>query len=80
MDVMDLQDWMNLYEALSPDQKREFDRINQRADALAAQLRVEMRHYEAHLDAMQEALDRIQAAGAGEAGASDDRESVGQYA
>ena len=80
MDVMDLQDWMDLYEALPPDQKREFDRINQRADALAAQGRVERRRHEAICDAMQEALDRIQAAGDGEVGASGDRESAGQYA
>ena len=80
MDVMAVKEWRDLYEALPPDKKREFDRINQRADALAAQGRVERRRYEAHLDAMQEALDRIQAAGDGEVGARGDRESAGQYA
>ena len=71
MDVMAVKEWRELYEALPPDKKREFDRINQR---------VERRRYEAHLDAMQEAIDRIQAAGDGEVGASGDRDSAGQYA
>ena len=78
MDVMAVKEWRELYEALSPDQRQECDRINQRADALAAELRVARRRYEAHLDAMQEALDRIQSTD--DANAVGNRESAGQYA
>ena len=78
MDVMAVKEWRELYEALSPDQRQEFDRINQQADELAAQSRIERRRYEAICDAMQEALDRINAANA--AGAPGNPEAVGQYA
>ena len=37
MDIMAVKEWRELYEALSPDQRQEFERINQRADALAGQ-------------------------------------------
>ena len=78
MDVMAVKEWRDLYEALSPDQKREFDRINQRADALAAELHVEMRRHAEICDAMQEALDRLQSAE--DANAVGNPESAGQYA
>ena len=78
MDIMAVKEWREIYEALPPDQRQEFDRINQRADALAAESRVERRRHEAHLDAMQEALDRINAAKA--AGAPGNPEAAGQYA
>lgn len=61
MDVMAVKEWRELYEALPPDQRQEFDRINQQADELAAQSRVERRRHEAICDAMQEAIDRIAA-------------------
>ena len=78
MDIMAVKEWRELYEALSPDQRQECDRINQRADALAAESRGARRRYEAHLDAMQEALDRIQSTD--DANAVGNRESAGQYA
>ena len=59
MDVMAVKEWRELYETLSPDQRQEFDRINQQADELAAQSRIERRRHEAICDAMQEAVDRI---------------------
>ena len=78
MDIMAVKEWRELYEALSPDQRQECDRINQRADALAAESRVERRRHEAICDAMQEALDRANAANA--AGAPGNLEAAGQYA
>ena len=50
-----------MYKALPPHKRQEFDRAYQRAEELAAELRVARPRFEALCDEMQEAIDRIAA-------------------